>query len=138
MIIPLPDGGQLAGTLRQGAALQAAKRVVVICHGVLGHKDYLFQPELARHLDFYGSSFRFDFRGNGGSSGEPKYARFHEDVEDLQVVVKHLRDNGLEVEGIIGHSRGPAPILSLSILSHWTEWVAPIHRCPCLSEVRLV
>lgn len=38
----------------------------------LGHKDYLFHRLLAQELPY--SSFRFDFRGNGESTGEPGYA----------------------------------------------------------------
>lgn len=39
---------------------------------VSGHKDYLFHRLLAQELPY--SSFRFDFRGNGESTGEPGYA----------------------------------------------------------------
>lgn len=39
---------------------------------ILGHKDYLFHRVLAQELPY--SSFRFDFRGNGESTGEPGYA----------------------------------------------------------------
>ncbi|KAF1797147.1 hypothetical protein FB192DRAFT_1030927 [Mucor lusitanicus] len=46
-------------------------RVVLIVHGILGHKDYLFQRVLAQTLPI--TSFRFDFRGNGESGGSPGY-----------------------------------------------------------------
>lgn len=40
----------------------------------LGHKNYLYQPLLAKSLPF--DTFRFDFRGNGDSDGQMKYADF--------------------------------------------------------------
>jgi len=106
LTIPLAAGGHLSGILRVSPV--HPKRVILICHGVLGHKNYLFQPQLAKELDFFGSTYRFDFRGNGDSSGDMKYARYDEDVEDLTSVTAYLRDKGYSVEGLIGHSRGLA------------------------------
>lgn len=47
-------------------------RLAIIAHGILGHKDYLFQRALAQKLPV--STFRLDFRGNGESEGQGGYA----------------------------------------------------------------
>lgn len=119
--IRLSAQDHLSGILRTSTSSASPKRIILICHGVFGHKDYLFQPQLAQSLDFFGSSFRFDFRGNGDSSGELKYAKYQEDWEDLEAVVSYWRNLGYSVEGLIGHSRGfpfilPPSSFILSIL----------------------
>lgn len=53
----------------------------VINKFTLGHKDYLYHRLLAQKLPY--SSFRFDFRGNGESTGEPGYANIP--VSDVQI-----------------------------------------------------
>ncbi|KAI8067152.1 hypothetical protein BC940DRAFT_57139 [Gongronella butleri] len=73
--ITTPRGETIAGILelRPQIDLNREKpRLVLICHGSLGHKNYIYQKKLAEQLPF--SSFRFDFRGNGDSSGESTYA----------------------------------------------------------------
>ncbi|KAG1117205.1 hypothetical protein G6F42_013497 [Rhizopus arrhizus] len=79
-------------------------RVVLIVHGILGHKDYLFQRVLAQTLPI--TSFRFDFRGNGESGGSPGYCNILEDTDDIHTVAKYFEDLGYEVYAVIGHSRG--------------------------------
>ncbi|KAL1928938.1 hypothetical protein VTP01DRAFT_1997 [Rhizomucor pusillus] len=79
-------------------------RLVLIAHGVLGHKNYLFQRLLAEKLPY--SSFRLDFRGNGESGGQPGYANMAEDAEDLHTVAKYFENQGYDIWAIVGHSRG--------------------------------
>ncbi|CAO3624228.1 unnamed protein product [Cunninghamella echinulata] len=55
------------------------ERVILIAHGALGHKNAFFLKQLAESLPY--SSFRFDFRGSGESSGDFHYANFEADVE---------------------------------------------------------
>ncbi|SAL95557.1 hypothetical protein [Absidia glauca] len=82
------------------------RRLVLIAHGALGHKNYLYQRLLAEKLPF--SSFRFDYRGNGESTGEAKYANFGEDTEDLFEVAHYFENKGYEIWAVVGHSRGSA------------------------------
>ncbi|KAI8637892.1 protein-tyrosine phosphatase-like protein [Parasitella parasitica] len=79
-------------------------RVVLIVHGILGHKDYLFQRVLSQTLPI--TSFRFDFRGNGESGGSPGYCNILEDAEDIHTVAKYFEELGYEIYAVIGHSRG--------------------------------
>ncbi|KAG6335616.1 hypothetical protein ID866_3473 [Astraeus odoratus] len=81
------------------------RKIALILHGTMGHKDYLFQKRMALRLPF--DSFRFDFRGNHESGGKWRYAGFTEDIQDLVIVVAFLRNTyGYEVDMIVGHSRG--------------------------------
>ncbi|KAI6117871.1 Alpha/Beta hydrolase protein [Pisolithus croceorrhizus] len=108
LYIPQPaDNCTLVGTLEQLEPDKPAngKRVALILHGTMGHKDYLFQKRLAMRLPL--DSFRFDFRGSHESGGQWKYGGFAEDVQDLVTVVAFLRDNyGYEIDMVVGHSRG--------------------------------
>ncbi|KAI8988774.1 tyrosine phosphatase family-domain-containing protein [Pilobolus umbonatus] len=88
-------------------------RLILVCHGVLGHKDYLFQRLLAQKLPY--SSFRFDFRGNGESSGEPGYANIVEDIEDIHTVADYFENQGYEIFAVIGHSRGSVAGLKFAV-----------------------
>ncbi|KAI0313242.1 ectomycorrhiza-regulated esterase [Amylostereum chailletii] len=97
----------LVGTLEQLAPEQPThgRKIALILHGTMGHKDYLFQKRLAQKLPL--DSFRFDFRGAHESSGTWNYAGVGEDVEDLRVVVAYLvREYGYVVDLVVGHSRG--------------------------------
>ncbi|CEG66362.1 hypothetical protein RMATCC62417_02958 [Rhizopus microsporus] len=103
------DRGEIiVGILEKKEAIDLGRtrpRLVLITHGVLGHKDYLFHRLLAQELPY--SSFRFDFRGNGESTGEPGYANMKEDVEDIHTVAEYFEDQlGYEIYAVIGHSRG--------------------------------
>ncbi|KAL0144371.1 protein-tyrosine phosphatase-like protein [Mucor lusitanicus] len=87
-------------------------RVVLIVHGILGHKDYLFQRVLAQTLPI--TSFRFDFRGNGESGGSPGYCNILEDTDDIHTVAKYFEDLGYEIYAVIGHSRGALSALKFA------------------------
>ncbi|RUP44565.1 hypothetical protein BC936DRAFT_149287 [Jimgerdemannia flammicorona] len=102
------SGGQrIVGILHKlTSVVDGARRpkIGLICHGYLGHKNYLFQPLLAKSLPF--DTFRFDFRGNGDSDGESGLINFEDDFEDITTVVKHFEKEGYEIYALIGHSRG--------------------------------
>ncbi|KAG1057253.1 hypothetical protein G6F46_010801 [Rhizopus delemar] len=102
------NGEIIVGILEKKEAIDFNRlrpRIILITHGVLGHKDYLFHRLLAQELPY--SSFRFDFRGNGESTGEPGYANMAEDVEDIHTVAEYFEHQlGYEIYAVIGHSRG--------------------------------
>ncbi|KAF9241080.1 Alpha/Beta hydrolase protein [Melanogaster broomeanus] len=106
--IPQPAGDcTLVGILEQLEPDQPTdgRKIALILHGTMGHKDYLFQKRLAQRLPF--DSFRFDFRGNHESGGQWKQGGFADDVEDLVTVVAYLRTTyGYEIDMVVGHSRG--------------------------------
>ncbi|KIJ62674.1 hypothetical protein HYDPIDRAFT_114347 [Hydnomerulius pinastri MD-312] len=106
--IPQPaEDCTLVGILEQLAPDQPTlgRKIALILHGTMGHKDYLFQKRLALRLPF--DSFRFDFRGNHESGGQWKQGGFAQDVEDLVTIVAYLRTTyGYEIDMVVGHSRG--------------------------------
>ncbi|CAB4426876.1 unnamed protein product [Rhizophagus irregularis] len=101
------DSGQnIVGILEKKSSNGTlGEKLVIICHGSAGHKNYLFQEKLAKELSF--DNFRFDFRGNGESDGILKFSNFQEDVEDIDTVVKYLeKEFGYKLYAAIGHSKG--------------------------------
>ncbi|KAG1821317.1 ectomycorrhiza-regulated esterase [Suillus variegatus] len=101
------DDCELVGILEQLAPEEPTqgRKIALILHGSMGHKDYLFQKRLA--LRFPMDSFRFDFRGNHESGGQRIQSGIARDVEDLVTVVSYLRNTyGYEIDVVVGHSRG--------------------------------
>ncbi|KAI0078260.1 ectomycorrhiza-regulated esterase [Panus rudis PR-1116 ss-1] len=100
------EGATIVGTLQRVDSGETNGRgIALICHGSLGHKDYLFQKRLAHRLPI--DSFRFDFRGNHESTGSWRTGAFGNDVVDIEVVVEYLTKHfGYVVHLIVGHSRG--------------------------------
>ncbi|KAI0770337.1 ectomycorrhiza-regulated esterase [Fomes fomentarius] len=104
---PLESGCSIVGVLEQVALGQPTqgRRIALILHGSMGHKDYLFQKRLALRLPI--DSFRFDFRGNHETGGTWAFGKFTNDVDDIDAVVAHLRQEyGYVVDMLVGHSRG--------------------------------
>ncbi|KAF8817145.1 ectomycorrhiza-regulated esterase [Phlegmacium glaucopus] len=98
---------KIVGILEQLAPDQSThgRKIALILHGTMGHKDYLFQKPLAARLPL--DSFRFDFRGNHETGGTWNQGTLDEDMVDLQVVVDYLKQTyGYVIELLVGHSRG--------------------------------
>ncbi|PFH54047.1 hypothetical protein AMATHDRAFT_73061 [Amanita thiersii Skay4041] len=106
--IPHPDeAATIVGTLEQVEPdqLTQGRKIALILHGTMGHKDYLYQRRLAQRLPF--DSFRFDFRGNHESSGKWRQGNVVGDAIDIQVVVNYLKQTyGYSIELLVGHSLG--------------------------------
>ncbi|KAF7422324.1 hypothetical protein PC9H_010480 [Pleurotus ostreatus] len=110
----------IVGVLEQVAPDQptSGRKLALILHGTLGHKDYLFLKRLALRLPI--DSFRFDFRGNHETGGTWKQGAIHEDIEDLLLVVEHLKKTyGYVVDLVVGHSRGS--IVGFHWISHYPD-----------------
>ncbi|TCD65108.1 hypothetical protein EIP91_003082 [Steccherinum ochraceum] len=97
----------LCGVLEQLAPDEPTqgRKLALIAHGTMGHKDYLFQKRLALRLPI--DSFRLDFRGNHESNGPFRFGGFAWDVEDLHAVAAYLTTQyGYTIDLLVGHSRG--------------------------------
>ncbi|CCM01873.1 uncharacterized protein FIBRA_03944 [Fibroporia radiculosa] len=97
----------LVGTLEQLAPDEPTqgRRIALILHGSMGHKDYLFQKRLGLKLPI--DSFRFDFTGSHESSGQWRLGKIEGDAFDIHVVAEYLnRRYGYMVDLLVGHSRG--------------------------------
>ncbi|EPQ30370.1 uncharacterized protein PFL1_01896 [Pseudozyma flocculosa PF-1] len=81
------------------------RKVALILHGVLAHKDQTYHRLLAASLPI--DSFRFDFRANAETPGPWNMASFDLDLQDMRACIDYLTDRlGYTVEVIIAHSRG--------------------------------
>ncbi|CBQ71640.1 conserved hypothetical protein [Sporisorium reilianum SRZ2] len=87
------------------ASNSGQRRIALILHGLLAHKNQCYHRALASALPI--DSFRFDFRGNGDTGGDWTMENLGNDVEDLSSVIRHLHhEHGYAVELIVAHSRG--------------------------------
>ncbi|RKP15288.1 Alpha/Beta hydrolase protein, partial [Piptocephalis cylindrospora] len=87
--------------------------VALILHGMLGHKDYLYQKTLAHALPI--PSIRFDFGGNGDSGDRFIRSHLKDDITDVESVATWARNTGFQVSGVIGHSRGGGVAINWAI-----------------------
>ncbi|EFC45676.1 predicted protein, partial [Naegleria gruberi] len=107
----------MLGILRQGAnesssASTTKKPILILCHGLACHKNYLIFPKL---FDEHFDTFRFDFSGNGESEGEFSYSNYYKEVEDLHSIVMYLKDTlKYEQISLCGHSKGGNVVLLYS------------------------
>ncbi|KAJ3107689.1 hypothetical protein HDU96_007821 [Phlyctochytrium bullatum] len=91
------------------------QRIIILCHGMLAHKNSLFFPHLAESL-LPISTFRFDFGGTGESSGDP-HPTYWDNAVDLEEVVDQFVLRNWRIHAIIGHSRG-GNVVILYALKH--------------------
>ena len=110
IVIDLPDGKKIHGTLR--GSISPNNPITIIIHGRPGTGNELLQFLFARYLHEHNISslrlFMYDF--------EPEYRNIIEtnlDVHanDLDVVVNHLREQGVVKIFATGHSYGGLTIL---------------------------
>jgi pimeloyl-ACP methyl ester carboxylesterase len=98
------EGERLDVAYHPGAAVGGP--VVVIGHGVTGHKDRPFLVALAEGLARRGiAALRISFSGNASSEGRFEHATISKEVEDLGAVLDAL--TGREI-AYAGHSMGGA------------------------------
>ncbi len=98
------QGERLDCTFHPGAA--GADEIVVIGHGVTGHKDRPFLVALAEGLAAAGvPALRVSWSGNGGSEGQFADATITKEVADLGAVLDALRGYAVT---FAGHSMGGA------------------------------
>jgi alpha/beta superfamily hydrolase len=92
-----------------GAAPGVPEGVVVIAHGVTGHKDRPWLIALADALSRAGlASLRMSFAGNGGSDGRFEDAVPSKEHGDLGSIVDALERWGVGKIAYVGHSMGGA------------------------------
>lgn len=70
----------------------------------VGDRDAFFFKDMAHGLPW--NTFRFDYPLYLADNVTFRYAAFGEDVSDLHEICTHLADQGYQVVGIVGHSRG--------------------------------
>ncbi|EXX77303.1 uncharacterized protein OCT59_024620 [Rhizophagus irregularis] len=106
------DKGQIiVGILERKLPKESTRgtKIGIMCHGVQAHKNFSFQPKLAKELPF--DTFRFDFRGYGESDFiSIDYGSCENEINDIDTVVEYLeREYGYQLYAIISHSMGNLP-----------------------------
>jgi pimeloyl-ACP methyl ester carboxylesterase len=103
-IIRNAEGERLDFTFHEGS--DSSGPVVVIGHGVTGHKDRPFLVALAEGLARAGiAALRLSFSGNAGSEGRFAESTISKEVRDLASVLDALGDRTM---AYAGHSMGGA------------------------------
>lgn len=103
-IIRNPLGERLDFAFHPGA--DGCRNIVVIGHGVTGHKDRPTPVALADGLARAGiPSLRFSYSGNGGSEGRFADSNIPKEVGDLGAVIDALEAYNI---AYVGHSMGAA------------------------------
>jgi len=142
-----PSGVALTGTLLEAArpCAESERPCIVLTHGLLSHRDHNFAPALeeALHKATGHAVYRFDFRFHADER-EPefkyRFSGFADDCDDLLVVLRALKADGLRPWCLVGHSRGANGVLlaaaSPAILAEFPAWGAELGR-PVLAVAAL-
>jgi len=77
-------------------------------------KDLLFLPSLSEKLPY--NNLRFDFEGNGQSTGKFSIGGFKSEVDQIKTVVDWARNSGYIPLALIGHSKGANEVLMYSVV----------------------
>lgn len=92
--------------------LPDAKHAVLLQHGYASNKDGFHLQRIAQTLAQGGvGSLRFDFSGNGESSGTFKFANYAAEVEEMEDAVDFVNRSGSTVIGILGHSKAGTEVI---------------------------
>ena len=85
------------------------RRAVIMCHGFSGNSSGIFGPELAQSLSNSNLVCRFDFSGQGESSGRFYDTSISTELADLDIIVRYVRETYTPQNIILlGHSFGAA------------------------------
>ena len=82
---------------------------ILICHGMFDDKNGKMNLILLEGLKNKWSILRFDFEGNGDSSGEWGYADYEREVRNIGEIVEYSEKKfNIKIVAIIGHSKAGA------------------------------
>lgn len=97
-------------------------KIVLLCHGIRGNKEERGSfTTLAKTIQEQGySTIRIDFRAHGESTGIDYEMTISKEIEDVESVIKFLRDKGYKEIIVLGASFG-ASIVSLVDYSKFDE-----------------
>ena len=84
---------------------------ILLCHGMFGNKNSELNLHLLNGLKTKWSVLRFDFEGNGDSSGEWSYADYEREVRNISDIIEYSEKNfNIKIVAIIGHSKAGADV----------------------------
>ena len=84
---------------------------ILLCHGMFGNKNSELNIHLLSGLKNIWSVLRFDFEGNGDSSGEWSYADYEREVRNISSIINYSENKfNIKIVSIIGHSKAGADV----------------------------
>ena len=85
---------------------------ILLCHGMFGDKNSRLNLHLLEGLKNKWSVLRFDYEGNGESSGEWGYAEYEREIRNIADLIEYSEKKfNVKIVGIIGHSKAGAEVL---------------------------
>ena len=85
---------------------------ILLCHGMWDTKDSKLNLFFVEGLKDKWSVLRFDFEGNGESSGEWSYTDYEREVRNIGDLIEYSEKKyNIKVVGIIGHSKAGADVI---------------------------
>ena len=85
---------------------------VLLCHGMFDTKNSKINKFLLEGLKNNWSILRFDFEGNGESSGEWEYADYEREIRNIGDIIEYSEQKfNMKVVAIIGHSKAGADVM---------------------------
>ncbi|KAJ8523255.1 hypothetical protein ONZ45_g286 [Pleurotus djamor] len=101
----------IVGVLEQHAPEQPTegRRIALLLHGTLGFDvdGASIADVLSAFVLYWCGSDYISVRGNHETGGTWKQGAIHEDIEDIKLVVEHLKTKyGYVIDLVVGHSRG--------------------------------
>ena len=85
---------------------------VLLCHGMFDTKDSRLNLHLLKGLKDKWSVLRFDYEGNGESSGEWGYAEYEREIRNMADLIEYSEKKfNIKIVAIIGHSKAAAEVL---------------------------
>lgn len=92
--------------------LLGSRHAVLLQHGYGSNKDGFHLRRIAQTLAGGGvGSLRFDFSGNGESSGSFRFANYAAEVDEMKAAADYLSDTGSNLIGILGHSKAGTEVI---------------------------
>ena len=85
---------------------------ILLCHGMFDTKNSKINHFLLEGLKDNWSVLRFDFEGNGESSGEWGYADYEREVRNIGEIIEYSEKKfNIKIVAIIGHSKAGAEVM---------------------------
>ena len=85
---------------------------ILLCHGMFDTKNSRINQFLLEGLKNNWSVLRFDFEGNGESSGEWGYADYEREVRNIGEIIEYSENKfNIKIVAIIGHSKAGAEVM---------------------------
>ena len=107
------DGVSLAGALEEPTTPR--RGVAVFAHCFTCPKNVHAASRVSKGLRDQGFAvLRFDFTGLGQSEGDFANTNFSTNLDDLRSAINALKDNGMTVDLLVGHSLGGAAVLAVA------------------------